>query len=159
MASGFPREGSMIDSFLNAFFNSILMLLYYQYYYSLSFIYFVILSFPCFIILALIALSELFCVIFYHLFWCWVTLLLTVDHFFMFNLLSHPFIRRCLVQSQFIHIFCCIFYAVFMYSYWPWLIQWHSIVLAIILMIYPWSQFLNSNFIVFLAALFWSFNL
>ena len=64
----FPREGSMIDSFLNAFFNSILMLLYYQYYYSLSFIYFVILSFPCFIILALIALSELFCVIIQHLF-------------------------------------------------------------------------------------------
>ena len=77
--------------------------------------------------------------------------------FFMFNLLSHPFIRGCLVQSQFIHIFCGIFYAVFMYSYWPWLIQWYFIILAIILMTYPWSQFLNSNFIVFLAALSWSF--
>ena len=53
----------MFDSFLNVFLNSTVILLYYQYYYSFSFIYFII-SIPCFIILSLIALSELFC---YHL--------------------------------------------------------------------------------------------
>ena len=58
----------MFDSFLNVFLNSIIMLLYYQYYYSVSFIYFVILSFHCNIILALIALSELLCVIIYLFF-------------------------------------------------------------------------------------------
>ena len=35
----------IFDSFLNAFFNSVVMLLYHQYCYSCSFIYFVILSF------------------------------------------------------------------------------------------------------------------
>ena len=53
----------MFDSFVNVFLNSIVMLLYYQYCYSCTFIYFVISSFPCFIILALIALSEFLCVI------------------------------------------------------------------------------------------------
>ena len=53
----------MFGSILNVFLNSIVMLLYYQYYYSFSFIYFIILSFSCFIILALIALSKFLCVI------------------------------------------------------------------------------------------------
>ena len=53
----------MFGSFLNVFLNSIVMLLYYQYYHSFSFISFVILSFPCFVILALIALSEFLCVL------------------------------------------------------------------------------------------------
>ena len=49
-------------------------------------------------------------------------------------------------------------YAVFMYSYSLWMIRCHFIVLDIILMTYPWSPFLNSNF-VFLAALLLSFYL
>ena len=40
----------------------------------------------------------------YHLasfFWCWVTLLLTLDNFLYFtSFLYQPFIRRCLVQSS-----------------------------------------------------------
>ena len=53
---------------MNAFLNSIVMLLYYQNYYSFSFIPFVILLFPCFIILALIALRVNFCVLSFIIF-------------------------------------------------------------------------------------------
>ena len=111
------------------------MLLYYQYYYSFSFICFVILLFPCNIILALIALSELLCVIIIqHFFWCWASFLLTMDNVLLYfiSFLSHPFIRHCYVQSQFIHLFYSMFYAVFMCSYWLWMIQCHFIVLTII---------------------------
>ena len=95
-------------------------LLYYQYYYSLSFIYFVILLFPCFIILASVTLSDFFCVFIKHFFWCWVTLWLTLDNFLYFiSFLFHPFIRHCLPQSQFTHIFYTMFYVVFMCRYWP----------------------------------------
>ena len=73
----------MFDSFLDVFLNSVVMLLYRQYYYSFLFIYFVILSFPCFITFALIAVSELLCVIIYHCFWRWDTLLLTLDNFYI----------------------------------------------------------------------------
>ena len=131
----------MFDSFLDVFLNSIVMLLYYQYYYSFSFIYFVILSFPCNIILALNALSELLCVIIIqHFFWCWASFLLTMDNVLLYfiSFLSHPFIRHSYVQSQFIHLFYSTFYAVFMCSYWHWMIQCHFIVLTIILIIYPW---------------------
>ena len=116
-----------------------MMLLYYQFYYSFSFIYFAILSFLCNIILVLIALAKLLYVIIYHLFWFCVTLLLTLDNvLFFISFLSHPFIRRCIVQSQFIHIFYSTFYAVFMCSYWLSVIQRYFIVLTIILMTYPW---------------------
>ena len=58
----------ILGSFMNAFLNSIVMLLYYQNYYSFSFIPFVILLFPCFIILALIALRVNFCVLSFIIF-------------------------------------------------------------------------------------------
>ena len=101
------RESSIVDAcLLNVFLNSILMLLYYQHYHSFSFIYLVTLSFPCYIILALIAVIELLRVIISHFFWCWDTLLLTLEKFlYFFSFLSHLFIKRCLLQSQFIHIF------------------------------------------------------
>ena len=82
----------------------------------------------------LIALNDFVCVIIYHLFWCWVTLLLTLDNFLYFiSFLIHPFIRHCLVQSQFIHIFYSTFYAD-----WLWMVQCYITVLTIILMTYPW---------------------
>ena len=131
----------MFGSFLNVFLNSIVILLYYQYYYSFSFIYFVILSFPCNIILALIALSEFLLLSFsiFYDFGSLCCLLLTLDNVLYFiKFLSHLFIRRCLVQNRFKHIFYSTFYAVFMCSYWLWMIQWYFIVLTIILITYPW---------------------
>ena len=110
------------------------MLLYYQYYYSFSLIHFIILSFPFNIILALITLSELLCVIIIqHFLWYWVTFLLALHNVLLYfiSFLSHPFIRHCLVQSQFIHLFYSTSYAVFMCIYWLWMIQCHFIVLTI----------------------------
>ena len=87
----------MFGSFLNVFLNSIVMLLYYQYYYSVSFISFVILSFPCFIILALIALSEFLCVLASFSIFSDVGLLcylLWTIFLYVISFLSHRFIRR-----------------------------------------------------------------
>ena len=115
-----------------------------------SFIYFVILSYS-----------------FYYFKWAFVCYslasFLMLAHFaayfgqfflhYKWFFLSHPFVRRCLVQSQFMHIFYVTFYAVFMCSYWLWMVKCHFIVLAIILITYSGYPILNSSFIVFLAAL------
>ena len=89
----------MFHSFLNVFLNSSVMLVYYQYYCSFSFIYFVILSSPCFIILALIALSEFFVLSFTiisHLellcYLIWTIFLYSI------SFLSHPFTRVALFK-------------------------------------------------------------
>ena len=128
------------------------MLLYYQYYYSFSFIYYFIIPLFCYKRFNCFKLAFA-C---YHL----ASFLLLgyfaayFQQFFIFiSFLYHPFIRRCFVQSQFIHIFCNTFYAVFICSYWLSMIQCHFIVLTIILKTYSWQPFLSSNFIVFLVVL------
>ena len=95
----------MFDSFLDVFLNSIVMLLYCQYYCSFSFIYFVILSFPCFIILALIALSE-FLVLSFSIISdveliCY--LLWTIVLYFI-SFLSYPFFYLPCSKSVYTHI-------------------------------------------------------
>ena len=65
--------------------------------------------------------------------------LFTLDNFLYFiSFLLHLFIKRCRVQSKFIHIFYSTFYAAFMCSYWLWMIQCYFIFLTIVLMTYPW---------------------
>ena len=104
----------MFDSFLNVFLNSIVMLLYYQYYYSFSFIYFVVLSFPCFIILALIVLSEFWC---YHL----VSFLMLVyfaayfgQFLYFISFLSHLLYKtlpcsKLVYTHILLHVLCCFY--------------------------------------------------
>ena len=101
--SYFPEKSpsQMFGSFLDVFLNSVVMLLYYQYYYSFLFIYFVILQFPCFTILALIALLS-------ELLFCLLWAIFYIILFF----LSHPFKRRCLVQifkNILQYILCCFY--------------------------------------------------
>ena len=101
----------MFNSFLNVFLNSIVMLLYCQYYCSFSFIYFVILSFPCFIILTLIALSE-FLVLSFSIISdveliCY--LLWTIVLYFI-SFLSHPFFYLPCSKSVYTHILQYVLY-------------------------------------------------
>ena len=79
---------------------------------------FFILSFSCFIIVALIALMS-FCVLS-------ISTSLMLGHI----LLALLFIRRCLVQRQFTHIFYSTFYAVFMCNCFLWMMQCYFIVLT-----------------------------
>ena len=131
------------------------MFLYCHYWYSLSFIYLFILSFGCFIILVLVAFLC------YHLasslmlchFAAYFGQVLSIFNWFF---ISHFYIMLT-YSKQFMRMFYLTFYAVLMCSYWLWMIQCHFIVLDFILMSYPWQPFINSNFIVFLAVLFWSF--
>ena len=96
----------MFGSFLNVFLNSIVMLLYYQYYCSFSFIYFVILSFPCFIILDLIALSEFFLCYYLASFLMLSYFATYFGQFFLYviSFLSYPFIRVALFKIVDTHI-------------------------------------------------------
>ena len=101
----------MFNSFLNVFLNSIVMLLYYQYY-SFSFIYFVILSFPCFIILVLSYSLSYHC--FKWVFLCYhLASFLVLSYFaiyfghFFISFLSHPFIRVALFKVS-----LCTYFAV-----------------------------------------------
>ena len=77
----------MFNSFLNVFLNSIVMSLCYHCRFSILFTFMYL--FCYFIIplfyhtLILIALSEFFWVIIWHHFWCWVTLLVTLDNFLL----------------------------------------------------------------------------
>ena len=117
----------MFDSFLNVFLNSIVMLLYYQYYYSCSFIYFVILSFPFFIILALMLSVSFLC---YHLaFFLMLGYFATYfgQFFIFYQFFMSPFYKSCLVQTQFMHIFYSMLTD----------FKWFNVI-TIILMTYPW---------------------
>ena len=64
---------------------------------------------------------------------------------YLISFISHPFVRHCLVQSQCIHIFHSPNYALLNDSM-PYYCFSHYLIA------YTWQPFLNSNFIVFLAA-------
>ena len=104
----------MFDSFLNVFLNSVAMLLYYQCYYSFwftNFFYFII---PFFYHTHFNCFKWAF--VCYHVASFLILGYFTVyfDNFSYFiSFLSHPFLRRCLAQRQFIHILqyvlCCFY--------------------------------------------------
>ena len=94
----------MFDCFLNVFLNSIVMLLYYQYYYSFSFIHFVIVSFPCFIILALIALNELLCYLLAYFLILGYFPAYFNNFLYFISFLSHPFKTLPCLKSVYRHI-------------------------------------------------------
>ena len=132
------------------------MLVYYQYYYSFSFIYFVILSLPCSIILALKLLKVSFCVLSFSIFSDVGFLCCLLWAIFHLLLVFYPTLLKDVALfkgSWYTYITVR-----FMCSYWLWMIQWHFIFLIIILMTYPWQRFLSSTFIVFFRALLLTFT-
>ena len=86
-----------------------------------SFIYFVILSFRCLIIVTCFNCYKwAFFVIIFASFLVLRHFAAYFRQFFLYlvSFLSHPFIRRCLVQSKFMHIFYVTSYPVSMCSYY-----------------------------------------